>query len=272
MQRLYDFRAVTTEDFPALKKMWCNIFGDSEKVVDNFFRETAEASNIIAAFYGDEPVSVLYLLDSTISVCERAHKAYYVYAVCTKREHRGAGLMKRLLDMAYEKAVRDRVDYLYLVPAQKSLFELYGKCGYKTGFYYNDVELNKSDFPNDGYPLVQLTYDDFIKYRQGANCTLANPCEKMFDSFYRPAGDEVKVVCVDGEGYGVAELCDGRYIVHELFGNENVVMSCIFDVLDCDTLVLKKPAVSDGEPYGMYKTVGDAPEITDGFFGIPYGG
>ncbi len=272
MQRLYDFRAVTTEDFPALKKMWRDIFGDEESAVDNFFNKTAEAKNIITAFYHDEPVSVLYLLDSTICVGGCDYRAYYVYAVCTKAEHRGAGLMRKLLDIACEKAIGDGVDYLYLVPAEKALFALYGKNGYKTGFYYTEVEFKKSNFQKGDYPLVQLSYDDFKKYRQGANCTLATPCKKMFDSFYNPAGDDIKVVCVENEGYGVAELCDGRYIIHELFGNENAVISCIFDVLGCDTLVLKKPAILDGEPYGMYKPVGDVPGIINGFFGIPYGG
>lgn len=272
MQRLYDFRAVTTEDFPALKKMWRDIFGDEEKAVDNFFNRTAETKNIITAFYGNEPVSVLYLLDSTICVDGRDYKAYYVYAVCTRAEHRGQGLMRKLLDIAYEKAIGDGADYLYLVPAEKTLFELYGKNGYKTGFYYIKVELKKSDFPKGDYPLAQLSYDEFKKYRRGASCTLATPCEKMFDSFYCPAGDDIKVICVENEGYGVAELCDGRYIIHELFGNENSVLSCIFDVLGCDILELRKPAVSYGEPCGMYKTVGDSPDFTNGFFGIPYGG
>lgn len=272
MQRLYDFRAVNAGDFPALKQMWQEIFGDSEKSVDNFFLKTAEVNNILAAFYGDEPVSALYLLDSTIRVGVCDYKAYYVYAVCTKCEHRGAGLMKKLLNMAYEKASHSGVSYLYLVPAEKSLFELYGKCGYKTGFYYKEVELKKNDFPQGDYTITQLTYDEFKKYRQGAGCTLATPCEKMFSSFYCPADDDIKVICVAGEGYGVAEKCDGGYIVHELFGDENAVAGCIFSVLGCDTITVKKPSASDGEPYGMYKAVGDAPEITNGFFGIPYGG
>lgn len=272
MQRLYDFRAVTTDDFPALKGMWQEIFGDSESSVDNFFLKTAEVNKILATFYCKEPVSVLYLLDSTIRVGGCDYKAYYVYAVCTKAEHRGEGLMKKLLDMACEKASRDGVSYLYLVPAERSLFELYGKCGYKTGFYYKEVELKKNDFPQGDYTITHLTYDEFKKYRQGEGYTLATPCEKMFNSFYCPADDDVKVICVAGEGYGVVEKCDGGYIVHELFGNENAVISCIFNLLGCDTLTVKKPSASGGAPYGMYKTVGDAPELTDGFFGIPYGG
>jgi hypothetical protein len=94
----------------------------------------------------------------------------------------------------------------------------------------------------------------------------------MFSSFYCPADDDIKVICVAGEGYGVVEKCDGGYIVHELFGDENAVAGYIFSVLGCDKITVKKPSASDGEPYGMYKAVGDAPEITNGFFGIPYGG
>lgn len=272
MQRLYNFKAVTAVDFPALKKLWCDVFGDSQIVVDNFFRETAEESNILVAFFGNEPVSVLYLLDSTIRIENRAYKAYYVYAVCTAAEHRGKGLMRELLELAYEKAARDKVSYLYLVPADGSLFELYEKNGYKTGFFYDEVELNRADFLSGDYELVQLTYDEFIKYRRSFNGVVATPCEKMFNSFYSPVGDEVKVICVQGEGYCVAELCDGRYIVRELFGNETSVLSCAFAELNCERLFLKRPTISGGKPYAMYKAIDGAPDIKAGFFGIPYGG
>ena len=252
--------------------MWRDVFGDSERVVDSFFQKTAEAKNILAAFYGNEPVSVLYLLDSTVRVGGCDYKAYYVYAVCTVAEHRGKGLMKALLDLAYERAVGDKVSYLFLVPAEESLFELYGKYGYKTGFFYKELQLNSGDFPEGDYKPVQLNFDDFIKYRRGVECALATPCEKTFNSFYSPAGDEIKVICIKGQGYCVAEHCDGRYIVHELFGNKSAVLRGAFDALGCKTLVLKGPAASGGQPYGMYRAVNDAPDFDNGFFGIPYGG
>lgn len=272
MQRLYDFKAVTPADFTSLKKLWCDVFGDSEKVVDSFFQKTAEAENILAAFHGNEPVSVLYLLDSTMRVGDCDYKAYYVYAVCTAAEHRGKGLMKALLDLAYEKAVRDKVSYLYLVPAENSLFELYGKYGYKTGFFYDEAQLNRAELSGGDYDAVQLTYDDFKKYRRSTECALATPCEKTFNSFYSPADDEVKVICVEGQGYCVAEFCDGRYIIHELFGNDTAVLCCVFKALDCEALVVKRPAASGGQPYGMYRAVDNAPDFDNGFFGIPYGG
>ena len=85
-------------------------------------------------------------------------------------------------------------------------------------------------------------------------------------------GDDLKVISVSGEGYCVAELCDGRYIVHELFGNESAVLCCAFEALKCEALVLRRPSLTGGKPYAMYKAFGGAPEIDNGFFGIPYGG
>ncbi len=272
MQKLYDFRAVTTKDFPTLKKMWCDVFGDSPEAVDNFFNETAQTDNIIAAFYGNEPVSALYLLDSTICVEGKSYKAYYVYGVSTQTEHRGKGLMKQCLDKAYEKAVRDNVSYLYLVPAEESLFMLYNKAGYKTGFYNVSCELNKNDYPKGNCTQSVLTFDEYIKYRQSADFTLATLNENAFNSFYNPVGYDIKIIHVKGVGYAVAEICDGKCVVHEVFGNESVILGCVFDIVNCDTLTLKKSAKADGTPYGMYIPLGGAPDFVNGFFGIPYGG
>lgn len=272
MQKLYDFRSVKTEDYPLLKKMWCDVFGDSQEVVDNFFNETVQPDNIIAVFYGNEPVSALYLLDSTICVDGKSYQAYYVYGVSTLAEHRGKGLMKKCLDKAYEKAACDNVSYLYLVPAEESLFTLYGKAGYKIGFYNVSCELHRNDYPKGNYTQCVLTFDEYIKYRQSADFTLATINRKAFNSFYNPVGDDIKIIHVKGEGYAVAEICDDECVIHEVFGNESVILGCVFDIVSFDTLTLKKSSKADGTPYGMYIVSGDAPDFADGFFGIPYGG
>ncbi len=272
MQKLYDFKAVTTNDYPHLKKLWCDVFGDSPESVERFFSKTAEPEKIIAAFCDGVPVSVLYLIESTVIVSGAKFPAYYVYAVCTHPVHRGKGLMKKCIDMAYRKAVADNFSYLYLVPADKKLFDMYESLGFKTGFCYRSVVENKSDYNSFVSSCSKLSYKEYLKYREQADYPSAVLGEKAFSSFFDPAGESLKVISVRDEGYAVAECEDGNVTVHEVFGNRDLLLSGVFELSGYSTLTVREPSQGDGVACGMYMITGDAPEINDGFFGIPYGG
>ena len=48
----------------------------------------------------------------------------------TKYSHRGKGYMKELLDFSYKYCQENGFDFLFLVPAETSLFDYYAKCGF----------------------------------------------------------------------------------------------------------------------------------------------
>jgi len=59
-------------------------------------------------------------------------------------------------------------------------------------------------------------------------------------------------------------------VIFELFGDENLLLSKVFGVTEKQSAILRKAANENPVPYGMYYILNGAPEIRNGFFGLPY--
>lgn len=271
MQKSFSFGNPKVKDFPQLKKMWADVFGDSDAVINNFFENTAEAQNIFCAFCNGKPVSVLYAIDSTIAFCDDAYKAYYVYAVCTEKEYRGKGLMKALFDELEKTAKSRNVSYLFLVPAENSLFSMYEKIGFKVGFTYKErqVSVSACEMADAQEDLSFETYKRFKHTNGSVPVALLN--EKGFSSFYRPV-EAVGCVSVNDAGYVVFERDNGYVVVHELFGDEEILLSHVSKITNEGEFLLREACAQGGKPYGMLKALDSSLYFDNGFFGVPYGG
>lgn len=271
MQKSFSVANPKPESFPLLKELWVETFGDSDNVINNFFEKTAKTQNIFCVFHEEKPVSVLYAIDSVIALDGKEYKAYYVYAVCTKKEYRGMGLMKGLF-RELEKVAQNRgVSYLFLVPAEESLFGMYEKIGFKVGFTYKEQLLNS--FSCEITEEVKaLSFNEYKAYR---NSDISLPSailnEEGFESFYKPV-ESVCCFSVDDTGYAVFENDDDCVVVYELFGDKNILLSQIFKITNAKNLMLRGPCTHGGKPFGMVKSIDGSPCFENGFFGVPYGG
>ena len=271
MQKSFSVANPKPESFPLLKELWAETFGDSDNVINNFFEKTAKTQNIFCVFHEGKPVSVLYAIDSVIALDGKEYKAYYVYAVCTKKEYRGMGLMKGLF-RELEKVAQNRgVSYLFLVPAEESLFGMYEKIGFKVGFTYKEQLLNS--FSCEITEEVKaLSFNEYKAYR---NSDISLPSailnEEGFESFYKPV-ESVCCFSVDDTGYAVFENDDDCVVVYELFGDKNILLSQIFKITNAKNLMLRGPCTHGGKPFGMVKSIDGSPYFENGFFGVPYGG
>ena len=273
MQKSFELRTCTTEDYEKLKKLWALCFDDEAKVIDNFFSKTVTPENVVATFEGGGAVNAMYLLDSEIKTEKEKYNALYIYAVCTDPAYRGKGLMKKAFAFLENLVCERNTDYLFLVPASDSLFKMYENLGFKTGFTYNEEVLYKTDAVLSDNKNTVLTYEHYIKLRESFPCEipLATLKEKGFNSFYSPVGDTVKCLC-NNRGYAVYETENGKVTVHELFGEKTELLNTVFNLSGKDTVTLRKPTENGcGVPFGMYRAFGDVPEIKNAFFGIPYG-
>ncbi len=271
MQKLFDFRAVSAENYPQLISLFKTVFNDSDESVNNFFRNTVTPENTLAVFNGEEVVSELFLVDSVITVAGTEYPAFYVYGVCTNPDYRGQGLMTMLLNEAEILAEKRGVKYLFLVPEGEKLFNMYGKLGYKTGFFYKE-ELVNADASANVFSKELLTYPVYKKLRKefynGSTATLG---EKGFDSFMKPSCNDVQIIYGKDAGYCVAENDGKGVIIHELCGDKQMLVDAVGKAYNCSRFLLRTAAVLGGVPFGMYKNIDNSPEITNGFFGIPYG-
>ena len=96
-------------------------------VVDNFFENIFQTTLTPIIKIDDEIVSSLFLLPCKIG----NYNGKCVYCAMTKYSHRGKGYMKKLLDFSYDYCKNNGFDFLFLVPAENSLFDYYSKCGFK---------------------------------------------------------------------------------------------------------------------------------------------
>lgn len=116
----------TEKDINALSNLWQSVFLEDKEVIEYFFKKIFNNAVAPVIRIDGEIVSSLFLLDCKIS----EFKGKCVYCAMTKYNHRGKGYMKKLLDFSYDWCNENDYDFLILVPAEKSLFEYYAKCGF----------------------------------------------------------------------------------------------------------------------------------------------
>ncbi len=272
MEKSFEIRHPCVSEYESLKALWQTAFDDQKESLDFFFRNTVSPERVLAAFDGVEPVSVLYMLESEIVTGEKAYSAYYIYAVCTHPDYRGRGLMKSLFNELFKISADRGIDYLFLVPEEKYLFDIYGKLGFKNGFYYSTKEVYKKDYKNPATINRRLIYEDYRKcvsaYRK--NVPVATLCESTFRSFFNSQSGEINTVFCENEGYALFEETEKSLVIFELFGNENLLLGKVFGGTEKQSAILRKVANENPVPYGMYYILNGAPEIRNGFFGLPY--
>lgn len=115
-------------DKTQLEKMWQSIFLEETQVVENFFQNIYDTTVTPVIKIDGEIVSSLFLLDCKIG----EYTGKCVYCAMTKYAHRGKSYMKELLDFSYNYCKENSFDFLFLVPAEKSLFDYYKTCGFMT--------------------------------------------------------------------------------------------------------------------------------------------
>ncbi len=274
MQKLFEVRHPRVGEYESLKTLWLKCFDDSPHVVERFLESAVTPENVVAAFNDNTAVSVLYMIESTITNNGINYKGLYIYAVCTHPDFRGRGLMKKCFDFLFRISKERGVDYLFLVPADESLFTMYQNLGFKNGFYYSQRKVHSKDYIAENTIVEELSFEDYINIRKSFSKTinLATLGETGFKGFMSPESETVRAIKI-GDSYGIYENADGSVIIHEIFGDEESVIQTIFNITRADFLDVRcVPQKGSSEPFGMYLTISDAPQIENAFFGIPYGG
>lgn len=132
-------------DIPALKQLWKTVFGDPDHVIDYFFDRAVKTYDIYAYKTEGMIVSAFYLIDADIVECNTRKKAKYLYAAATLPAYRNNGFMGKMIEYAAAYLGALGYDYLFLCPAEESLFRYYDKFGFKPSFKEKYYTVTKSD-------------------------------------------------------------------------------------------------------------------------------
>ncbi|MGN0539004.1 MAG: GNAT family N-acetyltransferase [Candidatus Fimenecus sp.] len=114
-------------DKKELSRMWQNIFLEDGEITELFFEKIFEKAVTPVIRQDGKIVSSLFLLPCKIG----GYEGKCVYCAMTLPQYRGKGYMKKLLDFSYDYCKENGFDFLILVPAGKSLFNYYEKCGFE---------------------------------------------------------------------------------------------------------------------------------------------
>lgn len=124
------YRPATKSDLPGIMTLWQEAFGDSPEAVSYFFKSFPNCVSYVAED-GGSIVSMVHALPQLFSP---DIPAAYLYAVATRRSHRGQGLCRNLMAFAETDLKARGFRCCVLAPAELGLFDYYEQLGYQTAF------------------------------------------------------------------------------------------------------------------------------------------
>lgn len=127
------FRLISSTDLPDVIDLWREAFGDSEKAIRFFFESFPDCISYAAEEDG-QVVSMVHGLPQTLSPDV---PAAYLYAVATRKSHRGRGLCRKLMAFAEADLASRGVACCMLTPGEPELFRFYTRLGYAAAFTRN---------------------------------------------------------------------------------------------------------------------------------------
>lgn len=215
-------------DLPQLVALWQEAFGDSELEARYYFRHRHKHEYMLLAEDCGQISCMMSMLPLELRTPDKQLKARYVFAVATKVDFRGQGLSTKLLEEAHRRMAQEGIEASLLVPASPSLFEYYGKRGYRHMFKIDEINLKPGELgqPAASSRIEACSADEYLKARdeffRGSRLYARWDREALqFASRFESAGKHEMLkmhigglnavaVCVDrGDFYRVSELaCD----------------------------------------------------------------
>lgn len=126
-----------------LRELWQEAFGDPAEIPDVFFSTGFSRERYHCILDNGIPVSALYWFDCELD----GRKLAYIYAVATKKSHRGKGLGRQLMNETHE-ILKDRgYAGTILVPGEEGLFAYYEKLGYRVATEIHEFSCPWADTP-----------------------------------------------------------------------------------------------------------------------------
>jgi len=130
-----------------LEYIWRACFGDPSDYIKFFFDFRYNPNNC-AVYVDDESgraVSMVHMLPASITEDAESVPIQYIYALATRPDHQGRGIMTALLRFDEGYAARRRQRYMALCPGSRELYRLYEKKGFHRCFSARRVHMTRKD-------------------------------------------------------------------------------------------------------------------------------
>ena len=248
--------APKAEQIPDLRRLWKDVFEDSDQFLDSFFSLAFSPERCRCVVAGGGIKAALYWFDC----CCKDEKFAYLYAVATAESSRGQGLCRQLMEHTHAHLRRLGYTGAILVPATDSLRNMYAGMGYLPGTTVTEVTCLPGEMP------AHLQRLDAEEYECRRKAMLPAGAVVQQGEFTALLADNCDLY--SGEGFLTAVYVDDG-VVHaeELLGNAAAAPG-ILAALGATEGTFRIPGAE--KEFAMYCPLKpDCPK--PGYFGISFG-
>lgn len=249
----YLIREYTLSDICAMKRIWCNVFGDTEDFVDSFFALLPDMGSAVVAEQNGEIVGAAYVLNGMELIGNGIVKPIcgYIYAVAVEPESRGGGIGSALVKEAEQLARRRESTVICTLPAEESLYRWYRDLlGFECVLHREKHEVKCSA----AEPVMELSSTEYMMWREmllnGKNhMHPSSPTLEFQRQFSKMLGGGL-YSCASG--ICEAHMDDGVCIINELIcafpEDRDIIAASVGASLGAESAVYRLPSDS-GEEY-----------------------
>lgn len=218
-----------------LKDLWKDLFNDEAEYIDWYFNNIYKEDTTKLYTNNDEIYGMLFENKYHLSVGDERFLGRYLVGVGVTPEHRGEGIMKKLLLESLNEAYRYGENFIYLTPIDKNIYERFGFSYISTLSKYELDFLELRDFKKQ-FKVEKIQNE---LYKEELLIKLREFYKEISQEYY------VKVVR-EKENYRktFSELfCENglAYISYDLFGEVNGYMMLTKD----ENIVIKELLFKD---------------------------
>ncbi len=245
-----------SHQFPALRKLWKEAFGDTDAFLDIFAQTAFSKHRARCMMSGDEAACALYWFDCL----HHGKPIAYLYAVATAKAYRHQGLCHKLMEDTHYHLERCGYEGAILVPGNQSLFDLYQSMGYKT---CSGIHAFQCAAGERAAAIRRIEKEEYAKIRKSLLPAGGVVQEKENLDFF-----ETQAYFYTGPDFLLAARKDADSLYGiELLGDENAAPG-IVSALGFSEGRFRTPG--DSTPFAMYRSLGKSALPPPSYFGLAY--